>query len=90
MDDIDALLRKATPNLGRREHLRNVFREWERVETLAGSSAVQVPLIVGEGPEISGAGIVISAADTEELEQIREELTTAGVPSVRLVPESGA
>jgi hypothetical protein len=89
MDRIDALLEKATPNLGRREHLRNVYREWERVETLAGSRTVQVPLIVGEGPEISGAGIVISAADPEELEQIREELATAGVPLVRLVPEGG-
>jgi hypothetical protein len=32
MDHIDALLKRATPDLGRRDHLRNVFREWESVE----------------------------------------------------------
>ncbi len=90
MDRIDELLQRATPDLGRRDHLRNVFHEWERVETLAHSRSVQVPLIVREGPAVNGAGIVISATDSDELEQIREELADAGVPVVRLVPDAGA
>lgn len=41
---------------------------------------IHLPLIVREEPNPEGAGVVITAADAEELEQIREELAEAGVP----------
>jgi hypothetical protein len=82
MDRIDELLEKATPNLARRDRLRSVFTEWERVKSATASRGrIHIPLFIREEPQPEGAGVVISAVDSEEFEQIREELADAGVPA---------
>jgi hypothetical protein len=82
MERIDELLAKATPDFARRDHLRSIFTEWERVKVAAASRGrIHIPLFIREEPQPEGAGVVISAIDSEEFEQIREELAEAGVPA---------
>lgn len=82
MERIDELLRKATPDFARRDRLRSIFTEWERVKGAAAArDRIHIPLFIREEPQPEGAGVVISAVDSEEFEQIREELTEAGVPA---------
>jgi hypothetical protein len=82
MERIDELLDKATPDLARRDRLRSIFTEWERVKSATASrSRFHIPLFIREEPQPEGAGVVISAVDSEEFEQIREELAEAGVPA---------
>lgn len=89
MERIDELLRKATPDFARRDRLRNIFTEWERVKGVAGSrDRIHIPLFIREEPQPQGAGVVISAVDAEEFEQIREELAEAGVPAEFQSPAS--
>lgn len=81
MDRIDELLEKATPDLARRDRLRSLHAEWERVKAyIDRREQIHLPLIVREEPTPEAAGVVIAAADAEELEQIRAELAEAGVP----------
>lgn len=81
MERIDELLERATPNFGRRDRLRSLFREWERVKNSSDpQERIHIPLVVREEPEPNGAGVVIAAVDAEELQQIRDELEEAGVP----------
>ncbi|HEY7769353.1 hypothetical protein [Longimicrobium sp.] len=82
MERIDELLEKATPNLARRERLRNIYSEWERAKSVVGSrDRVHIPILIREEPQPDVAGVVISAVDAEEFKQIREELADAGVPA---------
>jgi hypothetical protein len=90
MDRIDELLEKATPDFARRDRLRSVFHEWERVKTLTDGRGVAIPVFVRQEPQPEGAGVVISAVDSEELRQIREELAEAGVPVVTPAGKSTA
>jgi hypothetical protein len=81
MERIDELLERATPNFGRRDRLRSLFNEWERVKNSSVSQErIHIPLVVREEPETDGAALVIAAVDSEELQQIRDELEEAGVP----------
>ena len=94
MTRIDELLDKATPDIARRDRLRSVFTEWERVKRSSAANRLRIPVFVREEPEPATGGVVIAAVDAEELEQIREELEEAGVPatvqpSLRAAGESG-
>ena len=95
MEHIDELLEKATPDRARRDRLRSIFTEWERVKNATGSrNQLHIPLFIREEPQPEGAGVVISAVDSEEFEQIRDELAEAGVPaefqSSSVRPEGGS
>lgn len=89
MDRIDELLERATPNLSRRNHLRSVFHEWERVKRSLGESGrIHLPFVVREEPEPENGAALISGVDAEELLQIRDELEEAGV-RVTIEPPPG-
>lgn len=82
MTRIDQLLQRATPNVPRRERLRGVHAEWEQVKSaVSRRSGIHIPLLVREERQPDDAGLVIAAADSDELQQIREELAEAGVPA---------
>ena len=86
MTRIDELLERATPNVERRNRLRTVFAEWERVKAGAGvRPSLAIPVVIREEPRPEGGGVVIAAVDSEEVDEIREELAAAGV-SARVQP----
>lgn len=77
MDRIDELLARATPNLARRNHLRDVFAEWERVKHGTSSqSKVFLPLIIREASQAETIGAEDYPGERLEAVDVMQEVVS--------------
>lgn len=91
MDRIAKLLAKATPNLGRRDHLRDVFAEWERVKNAESARKhIYWPLVIREAPQRVETETGTDAGEQLESGAVMEEvvpITAMGSEEFREIQE---